>query len=80
MQGQALYDEVLKVMAPYTGAIVAKATLECQAQELGMTSATLTKAQLPELAERVAKGLSVFIGPDLGDKVGRLIEALGEVP
>ncbi len=75
--GQALYQEILDAVSPYTGGIVAKATLQHQSAEMGLTPDTIAAQHIPELAERITKGLSAFVGPDLAGRAGQLIRSLG---
>ncbi len=75
--GQALYQQVLDSIAPLSGAIVARATLEHQVAEMGLTPETLAARHIPDLADRVSRGLSMFIGPDLAGRARQSIKSLG---
>lgn len=74
----SLYETILHTMEPYSGAIVARAVVDRQCAELQVAPEAIGPQHLPELANRVAKGMSAFIGADMGERVGRLIRGLGQ--
>ena len=60
-------------LAPYVGANMANASVAGHLDRLGVESGFVSPSQIATLLERIAPGLSVFIGP------GRSAEVVDEI-
>jgi hypothetical protein len=69
---QKAYD----ILEPLVGGMMASGTLKMQTAAIGCTEETITKKDLPQLAEGIRKGLVIFLGSDTASKVASKISQL----
>lgn len=68
-------QQIFTLLSPLVGDYMAKGVLKSQTQRLGKTEETITKDDLPRLAEDISKGLVVFVGTDVAQKVTAKIKS-----
>ena len=68
-------QQIFNLLSPLDGYFMAKGVLKSQVQRLGKTEESITKEDLPRLADDISKGLVVFIGTDVAQKVAAKIKS-----
>ncbi|HSA04403.1 MAG TPA: hypothetical protein P5145_02315 [Tenuifilaceae bacterium] len=68
-------QQIFNLLSPLVGEFMAKGVLKSQAQKIGRTEETLAKEDLPHLADDISKGLVVFVGTDVAQKVAAKIKS-----
>jgi hypothetical protein len=62
-------QRVFEILAPLIGDMMAQGVIKSQSAAIGKEVTSLVKADMPKLAEKVGKGLVVFLGSDSASKV-----------
>lgn len=62
-------QKVFDILEPLAGKSMAQAILKVQCAAIGCTEETLQLKDMPELAERIKKGLVVFLGSEKAQAV-----------
>lgn len=62
-------QQIYSLLSPLVGDFMAKGVLKSQAQRIGKTEESITKDDLPNLANDIGRGLVAFIGTDAAQKV-----------
>jgi hypothetical protein len=70
-------QKVFEILAPLVGEIMAKGVIKSQIASIGADVETLRKDELPKLAEKVGRGLVVFLGSDKASKIAERIAQIG---
>lgn len=68
-------QQIFSVLSPLVGEFMAKGVLKSQAQRIGKSEETITKDDLLHLADGISKGLVVFVGTDVAQKVAAKIKS-----
>jgi len=68
-------QQIFNLLSPLVGDFMAKGVLKSQVQRLGKTEESITKEDLPRLADDISKGLVVFVGTDVAQKVAAKIKS-----
>ncbi len=68
-------QQIFNLLSPLVGYFMAKGVLKSQVQRLGKTEESITKEDLPRLADDISKGLVVFVGTDVAQKVAAKIKS-----
>ncbi len=70
-------QKVYIILIPLVGDYMAKSVLKVQSGKLGLKEETITKKDLPTLAEGIRKGLIAFLG---GEKAGQVASKIASIP
>jgi len=68
-------QQIFSLLSPLVGEFMAKGVLKSQAQRIGKTEETIVKDDLAHLADDISKGLVVFVGTDVAQKVAAKIKS-----
>jgi len=68
-------QQIFSVLSPLVGEFMAKGVLKSQVQRIGKSEETITKDDLLHLADGISKGLVVFVGTDVAQKVAAKIKS-----
>ncbi|KAB2869200.1 MAG: hypothetical protein F9K37_08610 [Bacteroidales bacterium] len=68
-------QQIYSVLSPLVGEFMAKGVLKSQVQRIGKTEEAIVKEDLPHLADGICKGLVVFVGTDVAQKVAAKIKS-----
>ncbi len=66
-------QKIYALLIPLVGDFVARSVLKTQASKLGLTEEKISKADLPNLAEGIRKGMMAFIGGDAAKQIASKI-------
>lgn len=66
-------QQVFEILAPFVGDLMAKGVVKSQAALIGEKPESLKKEDMPKLAEKVKKGMAVFLGSDSALKIAERI-------
>lgn len=66
---QKVYD----IIEPLVGDLMARGTIKTQMNSIGSNENTFQQKDLPLLAEKIKKGLVIFIGSDTAEKIATTI-------
>lgn len=69
-------QKIYTLLIPLVGDFVARSVLKTQATKLGLTEDKITKADLPNLAEGIRKGMMAFIGGDGAKQIASKISSI----
>ena len=62
MQTRELLDSVVKVLSPYVGETMARASAHAHCRNLGIADGEISREQADQLVAKIAHGLAVFVG------------------
>ena len=62
MHTSAVVDSIVRVVSPYLGETMARASARTHCEKLGIQGAEMTGEQLDALVGKLASGLAVFVG------------------
>jgi hypothetical protein len=62
MQTREVLDSVVRVLSPYLGATMARASAHAHCQRLGIGDGEISRDQVEQLVGKIAHGLAVFVG------------------
>lgn len=69
-------QQVFEILAPLVGDLMAKGVVKSQSALIGLKPEDLKREDMPKLAEKVKKGMSVFLGSDsalkIADRIARI--------
>ncbi len=68
-------QQIFSVLSPLVGEFMAKGVLKSQVQRIGKSEETITKEDLIHLADGISKGLVVFVGTEVAQKVAAKIKS-----
>lgn len=68
-------QQIFTLLSPLVGEFMAKGIIKSQVQKLGKTEEGITKENLDALATDICKGLVVFVGTDVAQKVAAKIKS-----
>jgi hypothetical protein len=60
----AVIDVLVRALAPFVGANMARAVARGHCEKVGITTAQVSAAQLEKLIDVLRPGLNVFVGPE----------------
>lgn len=66
---ESVFDVLVRVLAPYLGANMARSIARGQCEKLKISGNTLDAKQLAALTEALRPGLRVFVGPESTERV-----------
>jgi hypothetical protein len=69
-------EKIYELLCPLIGDMMAKGIIKVQATAVGKNETTLEKEDMPMMAEKIGKGLVVFLGSDTASKVCNRIAQL----
>ncbi len=70
---------IAAILAPYIGPSMARAAVEAHAARIQIEGDSLTREQITQLIERLAKGMRIFVGEKRADELAReLLPAVSE--
>ena len=73
MQTEAVLETAARVMAPYLGENMARASARAHCQKLGIEGGQVTREKAEALLTKLATGLSVFVGRE---KAAAIVEEI----
>ena len=77
MHTEAVLETGARIMAPYLGENMARASVRAHCQKLGIDGGEVTREKAEALLAKLATGLSVFVGREKGAAiVGEIRQAL----
>jgi hypothetical protein len=80
METEAVVEVAARIMAPYLGENMARASAWGQLQKLGTKGGEMTREQAESLLGKLATGLNVFVGRERSSAiVAQIREALAEM-
>ena len=68
-------QQIFSLLSPLVGDFMAKGVIKSQVQRIGKTEEVIAKEDLPRLADDISKGLVVFVGTDVAQKVAAKIKS-----
>lgn len=71
-----LSDQVVSLLEPHIGKIMAKASVKTQCKKIGITPEQLSSAHLKEFTEQLESGLVVFVGNEKAEVIIKKIEQM----
>ncbi len=70
---------IAAILAPYIGPSMARAAVEAHAARIQIEGDSLTREQIVQLIEQLAKGMRIFVGEKRADEIAReLLPAISE--
>jgi hypothetical protein len=75
-----MVDQVIEILSAYVGSHMARATVEAHAGKLGIDLQRLTRTELGPLADRIAVGLRLFVGPGKAEEAAHAVRRVGADP
>jgi hypothetical protein len=69
-------QKIYEILIPLIGGLIARATINSNISALGIKEESVSRNDLPLLAEHIKKGLVVFLGSDAAEKVALKIKSL----
>ena len=80
METEAVLEAAARVIAPYLGENMARASVRAHCQKLGTQGAEMTREQAEALLGKLAPGLNVFVGHERSSAiVAQIREALAQM-
>ncbi len=73
MYQNALANKIVEMLTPLVGAMMARSVIEVQAKRLGLDPEKITAAVLPQIAERFASHLKIFVGTEKASQIGESV-------
>lgn len=64
-----VFDAIIRVLAPFIGANMARAAVYSQKDRLELTRPDISQAEVDALLERLGPGLVVFVGREKTDRI-----------
>lgn len=71
-----LTQKVFDILKPLVGVYMAQGVLKVLFGRLGISDASLSKNDLPKLADELSKGLVTFLGSDVTNRIVAQIKSL----
>ena len=69
-------QQIYEIIFPIIGELMAKGSLRAQCKNLGITEETIQHKHIPELSERLRKGLILFLGTESANIVASKISKI----
>lgn len=76
MAGNVVAQSIEHVLSPLVGQVLARAAVDLEAQRMGKDSGTITYGDVAELAERLAKQLTPFVGASIAQSAAHRVRNL----
>lgn len=73
MGNNILVDKILTTITPIVGDIMAKSTIKVHCESVGISPDSLTRGELPSLAQRIEALLQIFVGTDKAKEIANNI-------
>jgi hypothetical protein len=74
MQTSLVVETIIKVLSPYLGESMARASTHGVCEKLGLQGEVLSREQTDALVAKLASGLRVFVGRE---KAAQVVEEIG---
>lgn len=71
-----LTQKIHLLLTPLIGEIMSTGVLKVQTRNIGITEDSLSRKNLPQLADGIKHGLVLFIGTDAAARIAKKIEEL----
>jgi accessory colonization factor AcfC len=69
-------QKIHEILSPYIGEVMSKGALRAQCKQIGITEEMIDGKHIPDLAEKLRKGLIIFVGTEgAGYIASRIINA-----
>ncbi len=62
-------ENIVTILSPYLGKAMTEASLKVNCEKLGIVPDSISSQHVPELCDKLVKGLKVFLGEDKAIKV-----------
>ncbi len=76
MYQNVLANKIVELLTPLVGKTMAESVINVQAKKLGTDPENLTAAELPQIAERFAGHLKIFVGTEKALQIGESVKKL----
>jgi hypothetical protein len=76
MYQNALANKIVDMLTPLVGAMMANSVITVQAKKMGIDPEKITVAELPQIAERFAGHLKIFVGTEKARLIGESVQKL----
>jgi len=71
-----LAERIEEVLRPVVGTVLASVSVELESKRIGKTPDTITRLDLPDIADNLAQQLRLVVGPDLAQAAAKRVREL----
>lgn len=71
-----LAERIEEVLRPVVGTVLASVSVELESKRIGKTPDTITRFDLPDIADNLAQQLRLVVGPDLAQAAAKRVREL----
>ncbi|MCX8008050.1 MAG: hypothetical protein N3B11_08115 [Coriobacteriia bacterium] len=71
-----LAERIEEVLRPVVGTVLATVSVELESKRIGKTPDTITRLDLPEIADNLSQQLRLVVGPDLARAAAQRVREL----
>lgn len=71
-----LAERIEEVLRPVVGTVLATVSVELESKRIGKTPDTITRLDLPDIADNLAQQLRLVVGPDLAQAAAKRVREL----
>lgn len=71
-----LAQRIEEVLRPVVGTVLASVSVELESKRIGKTPDTITRLDLPDIADNLAQQLRLVVGPDLAQAAAKRVREL----
>ncbi|MBC7265577.1 MAG: hypothetical protein H5T75_01175 [Coriobacteriia bacterium] len=71
-----LAERIEEVLRPVVGTVLATVSVELESKRIGKTPDTITRFDLPDIADNLAQQLRLVVGPELAQAAAKRVREL----
>lgn len=71
-----LAERIEEVLRPVVGTVLASVSVELESKRIGKTPDTITRLDLPDIADNLAQQLRLVVGPELAQAAAKRVREL----
>jgi hypothetical protein len=71
-----LAERIEEVLRPVVGTVLATVSVELESKRIGKTPDTITRLDLPDIADNLAQQLRLVVGPELAQAAAKRVREL----
>ncbi|GAV32117.1 hypothetical protein emb_1d0755 [Coriobacteriaceae bacterium EMTCatB1] len=71
-----LAERIEEVLRPVVGTVLATVSVELESKRIGKTPDTITRLDLPDIADNLAQQLRLVVGPELAQAAAARVREL----
>ena len=76
MYQNALANRIVEMLTPLLGKTMAESVINVQAKKIGTDPEKITRAELPQIAQRFETHLKIFVGTEKAHQIGESVQKL----